>query len=46
MPESEVQIAISDRAGYGGVRNEWLDHLGGTQAIKGAEDYGFNIENK
>jgi hypothetical protein len=27
MRESEAEIAISDRAGYGGVRNEWLDHL-------------------
>jgi hypothetical protein len=46
MRESEPEIAISDRTGCGGVRNEWLENLGGTQAIKGAEDYGFNIENK
>ena len=46
MPESEAKSAISDRVGYGGVRNEWLDRLGGTQATKGAENYGFNIENK
>jgi hypothetical protein len=45
MPESAAEIGIFGRAAQGGIRNEWLDDLPGTQAIKEPRN-GFNIEDK